>query len=95
MPGYCHIGIQTGWAPVNDELKTVATIRLGTFATETKEKNDFTDITLDWENIKIQRTVLPYLKRERLKILFLEAFTPSGKKIAEYKEIITADCIKK
>jgi hypothetical protein len=79
---------------VNDELRILAEIRLNTWAGETKLKNDITDASLDFENIKIQRSILPYPKKARLKVLFLEAFTPSGKKLAEYKEIVFFEKLK-
>lgn len=79
---------------VNDELKILAEIRVHTFAAETKKNNDYTDVTQDFDNIRIQRSILLYPKKSRLKILFIKAFTPDGKKITDYKEIISIDQIK-
>jgi hypothetical protein len=76
-------------AGVNDELRILAEIRMNTIATETKLKNDLTEATFEFENIHIQRSILPFPQKARMKILYLEAQTLSGKKIAEYKEIIT------
>lgn len=78
-------------ADVNDELRIIAEIRMNTIATETKRKKDFTDATLEFENIHIQRSILSYPQKKRLKILYLEAQTPFGKKIATYKEMITVE----
>jgi len=76
---------------VNDELKILAEIRVHTFAAETKKNNDYTDVTQDFDNIRIQRSILLYPKKSRLRVLFIEAFTPDGKKITDYKEIIVID----
>jgi len=76
---------------VNDELRILAEIRLKTWVTETKLKNDYTEATLEFENLRMERSILPYPKKARLKILFMEAFTPSGKKLTEYKEIIVVE----
>jgi hypothetical protein len=74
---------------VNDELRILAEIRINTLANETKIKNDYTDVNLEFDNLKIQRSILPYPGKARLKILYIEAFTPMDKKIAEYKEIVS------
>jgi hypothetical protein len=79
---------------VNDELRILAEVRINTLASETKLKNDFTDVTLDEENLRIQRTILPYLQKARLRVVFIEAFIPSGKKVAEYKEIVSINTSK-
>jgi hypothetical protein len=79
---------------VNDELRILAEIRINTLASETKLKNDFTDIDLDFDNLKIHRSILPYPQKARLRVLLIEAFTPLGKKIAEYREIVSIDTIK-
>ena len=76
---------------VNDELRILAEIRVNTFAAETKKNNDYTDVTQDFDNIRIQRSILLYPKKPRLKVLFIEAFTTNGKKITDYKEIISID----
>ena len=86
--------IFTNMSRDNDELKILAEIRVNTFAVETKKNNDYTDITQDLDNIRIQRSILLYPKKPRLKVLQIEAFTPLGKKLSDYKEIISIDELK-
>jgi hypothetical protein len=76
---------------VNDELRILAEIRVNTFAAETKNTKDFTDVTLDSENIRLQRSILLYPQKARLRVLYIEAFTPYGRKITEYKEIVSIE----
>jgi len=76
---------------VNDELRILAEIRINTLAVETKKNSDFTEFTQDFENIRLQRSILLYPKKNRLRVLLIEAFLTSGKKITTYKEIISIE----
>ena len=73
---------------VNDELKIRAEIQLNTLAADTKRSGNYTDGTLQFETMRIEKTVLPYRKSKHLRVLQLEAYTPLGRKITSYHEII-------
>jgi len=74
---------------VNDELRIEAEIRSNTWAIETKQKKDFTEAEIETENLRLQRMIQVYKKNKRVKVLMIEAFSQAGKKICEYKELIT------
>lgn len=73
---------------VNDELRIEAEIRINSYAVETKLKKDFTESTIETENLRLQRSFTDYIKKTRLKVLFIEAYSLAGKKVCEYKELI-------
>jgi competence protein ComGF len=76
---------------VNDDLRILAEIKINTWAAETKKNTDFTEATQNLENIRLERSILLYPKKSRLRVLLIEAFTPSGKKLTQYKEIISIE----
>jgi hypothetical protein len=73
---------------VNDQIRIEAEIRVNSMATETKLKRDFTELSVETENLHLQRTVSEYSKESPVMILFIEAYSLSGKKVCEYKELI-------
>ena len=73
---------------VNDELKIEAEIRMNSLAVETKLKKDFTDTSIESANLRLVRSIQEYGKKTHLKILFIEAYSLSGRKVCEYKELI-------
>jgi competence protein ComGF len=73
---------------INDDLKIKAEIQLENMAAETKKSNALTEVIMDKEDMRLQRSIETYEKSKRLKVLHLEAFTLTGKKITEYREII-------
>jgi Tfp pilus assembly protein PilV len=72
----------------NDDLKIRAEIELNSLASETKLNKTYSEVTIEEEDMRLQRSIEIYEKSKRLRILYLQAFTPFGKKITEYKEII-------
>ena len=72
----------------NDELKIKAEIALNNLATETKKNNHFIDLSVEQEDMRLQQTVVPYEKSKRLISLHLEAFTPFGRRITQWDEIV-------
>jgi hypothetical protein len=76
---------------VNDELLILAEIRVNTLAAETKQKKQYSDIDLDYNDMIIKRTIQPHPYKGRLKIMLIEAVTPFQKKITTYREIISVD----
>ena len=73
---------------VNDELRIEAEIRINSLAVETKLKKDFTETTLESPNLRFQRTFQEYQNQKRIKILLIDAYSLSGRKICEYRELV-------
>lgn len=73
---------------INDELQIIATIRINSWANESKLKNNLSDSTWEFENLTLHRTLLPYQNSNKFKVLNIEAYTKSDKKITDYQEII-------
>lgn len=73
---------------VNDELRIEAEIRINSFAGETKLKNDFTDITIESPNLRIQRYFQDYRNMKRIKVMLIDAYSLSGRKVCTYRELI-------
>lgn len=73
---------------VNDELRIEAEIRINSFAGETKLKNDFTDTTIESSNLRIQRSFLDYRNMKRIKVMLIDAYSLSGRKVCTYRELI-------
>jgi competence protein ComGF len=73
---------------VNDELRIEAEIKVNSLAVETKLKKTFTDIEIESENLRIQRSILGYDKETRVRELLIEAYSIAGKKACEYKELV-------
>jgi hypothetical protein len=74
---------------VNDELRIEAEIRINSLAVETKLKKEFTETTIQSSNLQVRQTFQEYQNKKRIKILMIEAYSLSGRKICEYKELVT------
>jgi hypothetical protein len=74
---------------VNDELRIEAEIRISSIAGETKLKKDFTDTTIESSNLRIQRSFQDYRDMKRIKVLLIDAYSLSGRKVCTYRELIT------
>ena len=71
------------------QQKVNAQLQMNKIAIETKDKNLFTDVEDSTETMKIIKTIQPYsVGSEKLKLLKIEAFDGSGKKIGERKELV-------
>lgn len=73
---------------MNDAVLTAAEIRVDAMAQETKSSRDYSDASTLLDNMRIEKTVLPYCTSKELKILSVEALSLSGKKITGIREII-------
>jgi hypothetical protein len=73
---------------INDELRIEAEMRIGSLAAQTKFRKDYTNSTFEMEDMKLERTFSRYLDRKRIMILMIQAYSPGGKKICEYREIV-------
>jgi type II secretory pathway pseudopilin PulG len=76
---------------VNDQLRIEAEIMVNSLAAETKLKKDYSESSFETENLTLHRSVNTYLKKSSVKILLIEAYSLSGKKICEYKELVVND----
>lgn len=74
---------------VNDQLRIEAEIRCNSLATETKMRGDFSEKTVESENLRLQQSINAYSSNTHVKVLLIEAYSLSGRKICEYKELIT------
>jgi hypothetical protein len=72
----------------NDELKILAEIRVISIAEQLKNNNDINEREFEFEDMTIRKEILPYNNNLQLAVLYLEAVTPDGRSITEYKEII-------
>jgi competence protein ComGF len=73
---------------VNDELRIEAELRISSLAAESKQKNDFTEITIELSDMRLERSISNYQNIERLKVLLIEAYTTNGRKICGHREIV-------
>lgn len=73
---------------VNDELRIEAEVRVNSLAVETKIKKDFTEAEIESSNLRLQRSIKDYSRKSRVKVLLIEAYSLSGRKVCEYKELI-------
>jgi competence protein ComGF len=73
---------------VNDELRIEAEIRMNSFATETKLKAVFTDTVLESANLRLQRSFQKYTGSRTIEVLLIEAYSLSGRKMCDYKELV-------
>lgn len=78
---------------MNEELRILAEIRIHALATETNRAKDYTDTSVDFDNMKLQRNITSYANKAKLKQVTIAAFTLSGKKIGDYKEIVVVETI--
>jgi len=73
---------------VNDKLRIEAEIKVNSLAVETKLKKEYSDTEIESDNLRIERSIKEYKKTSRIKVLLIEAYSLSGKKICDYKELV-------
>ena len=73
---------------VYDELRIEAEVRINSLAVETKLKKDFTEVEIESLNLRLHRSIKDYSRKSRVKVLLIEAYSLSGRKVCDYKELI-------
>jgi len=73
---------------MNSDLKMQAEIFMDKVFSDTKYEKDFSDKDYDFSGIRIERTIIEYKKQKRIRILMVEAFSITNRKIGEMKELI-------
>jgi competence protein ComGF len=73
---------------VNDELRIEAEIRINSYAVETKLKNDITESVIESSDMRIQRSFQDYRNMNHIKVMLIDAYSLSGKKICGYRELV-------
>lgn len=72
----------------NEELRIEAELKIHDLSIRTIAESDFSNLTIDTAGIRILRSIDDYQFQPTLKILRIEAYTLSGKKICEMKKLI-------
>jgi hypothetical protein len=71
-----------------NKLKVLAAIEMENEALRSKKENRLLDETIQQEEFRIEKRVIPYAQSESLFQLHYTAIMPGGEKLAEYNEII-------
>lgn len=73
---------------MNADLKIQAEIYMDKITNDTWTESDFTDKNFEFSAFRVERTIQPYNKQKRLRLLTIEAYTLSNRKVGERKQLI-------
>jgi competence protein ComGF len=73
---------------VNDELRIEAAIRVNSMAVETKLNKEFTETTLESDNLRLERSFQVYPGKKQIEVLVIDAYSLTGRKVCGYRELI-------
>ena len=71
-----------------NRMKILARIRLGNEAIKSKSENRLLDETIQYDEFRVEKKMLPYSTYANLYQLHYTAITPDGIQLGEYNEII-------
>jgi prepilin-type N-terminal cleavage/methylation domain-containing protein len=73
---------------MNGNKQSQAEVYMAKIQNDTKIDSDFTDKDFEFAGLHFERSVLPYNKDKRIRLLRIEAFNNLDRKIGEIKELI-------